>query len=253
MSKKREIHIRPPGRSLPTKASFLDKGAALLQRHSPMKGFHIYVVGFHCAKHESSQQMEAHHYCRMVNRDFLQCAIFDGNTEAANLIGIEYIISEPLFDKLPEEEKAYWHPHNYEILSGQLVAPGLPDAAEKKVMKMLLNSYGKTWHCWHTGRYDKGPGTGDALPLGEANLMWSFNRDGEADEPMRRHRNEHMEIDEEENRRERQHLVEAAHPQCGVDTLKGAFPGAELTPPPGVQESGACAEVSAEAGGQQSP
>jgi hypothetical protein len=43
-----------------------------------------------------------------------------------------------------------------------------------------MNSYGKTWHTWHTGRHDGEPG--DALPLGDPKLMWSFNRDGEADE-----------------------------------------------------------------------
>ncbi len=37
--------------------------------------------------------MEAHHYCRVVNDDLLQCVLFDGNTRDANLIGIEYIIS----------------------------------------------------------------------------------------------------------------------------------------------------------------
>jgi hypothetical protein len=71
-------------------------------------------------------QMEAHHYCHQVNADLLQCVLFDGNTEDANLIGIEYIISERLFASLPPEEQAFWHPHNYEILSGSLVALAYP-------------------------------------------------------------------------------------------------------------------------------
>ena len=66
--------------------------------------------------------MEAHHFCRQVNEDFAQCALFDGNSEDANLNGIEYIISARVFDQLPVEERPYWHPHNGEILSGQLVA-----------------------------------------------------------------------------------------------------------------------------------
>ena len=36
--------------------------------------------------------------------------------------GLEYIISEKLHNTLPTDEKAYWHPLNYEILSGQLQA-----------------------------------------------------------------------------------------------------------------------------------
>jgi hypothetical protein len=37
---------------------------------------------------------------------------FDGNTRNANLTGIEYIISERLFEQLPRDERPYWHPHN---------------------------------------------------------------------------------------------------------------------------------------------
>lgn len=57
--------------------------------------------------------------------------MYDANGPQANLTGIEYIISEKLYATLPEAERRYWHPHNGEILSGQLVAPGIPDAAEK--------------------------------------------------------------------------------------------------------------------------
>jgi uncharacterized protein DUF1264 len=56
--------------------------------------------------------------------------LFDGNTKDANLIGIEYIVSERLFESLPADEQRFWHPHNCESLSGQLIAPGLPEAAE---------------------------------------------------------------------------------------------------------------------------
>ena len=38
------------------------------------------------------------------------------HAKEANLIGIEYIVSERVFDSLPEAEKPYWHPHNYEVL-----------------------------------------------------------------------------------------------------------------------------------------
>ena len=48
-----------------------------------------------------------------------------------------------MFDTLPDEEKTLWHPHDYEVLSGQLVAPGLPDAAERALVEQLMNSYGK--------------------------------------------------------------------------------------------------------------
>jgi hypothetical protein len=143
---------------------------------------------------------------------------------------VEYIVSEKLFATLPEEERAYWHPHNFEVLSGQLVAPGLPEPAERAFMRRLVNSYGKTWHTWHTGRHDGEPGM--TLPLGDPKLMWSFNREGECDEAIKQHRNEHMGIDPEEKRSRRQELLALAHPQEGVDALKDAFPGS--VPVPGV-------------------
>lgn len=235
--KHRHPPAQPPGRGKRLKEKLLEKGSDLLQSAPPLKHFDAYVVGFHCARDMPSMQMEAHHFCHQVNGEFLQCVIFDGNTDDANLIGIEYIISERLFDGLPDAEKSYWHPHNYEVFSGELIAPGLPDVAEKELMKLLINSYGKTWHTWHTGRHHEGPG--DTLPMGDATLMWSFNRFGEADEAMKQDRDLNMQLDPEKKRKQRSDLVEHAHPQCGVDLLKDAFPSAREAPE-GVQESGAC-------------
>jgi len=203
----------------------LEAGAALLQDMTPLKDFDIYVVGLHCAKHEPEMQMEAHHFCRQVNQDLLQCVIFDGNTKDANLIGIEYIISERLFGTLPEDERPYWHPHNFEILSGQLSAPGLPEVAERAFMEQLVNSYGKTWHTWHTGRHDGHGEPGHPLPMGDAKLMWSFNRDGEADERLKTDLETAMGIDEVAKREKRAPLAEKARPQHGVDTMAGEFSG----------------------------
>jgi hypothetical protein len=191
--------VRPAGAGKGAWLATLEQGANLLQDIDPLKGFDVYVVGFHCARDDPDMQMEAHHYCRVVNADFLQCVLFDGNTREANLIGIEYIVSEKLFDTLPETDRDYWHPHNFELLSGQLVAPGLPDVAEKAFLRLLMNSYGKTWHTWHTGRHDGQPG--DAVPLGDPKLMWSFNREGECDQALIDNRTAAMGFDVERSAR----------------------------------------------------
>lgn len=230
MTKTREPKIHPPGDRKTLWRTTLETGSRALQDTSPLKDFDIYVVGFHCAKHAPKMQMEAHHYCRQVNSDVLQCAIFDGNTRDANLIGIEYIISEKLFDGLPEEEKTYWHPHNYEVLSGQLTAPNLLESAEHELVRLLINSYGKTWHTWHTGRADGLGMPGDPLPYGDARLMWSFNRDGEVDPRLKDELNSAMGIDEMKKREKRRDLARHAHPQRGVDALKSAFPGSDGRP-----------------------
>jgi uncharacterized protein DUF1264 len=219
--RRRESPVTPAGEGRSLWRQALEAGAAVLQDMTPLKDFDIYVAGMHCAKHEPGMQMEAHHFCRQVNQDFIQCTLFDGNTRDANLIGIEYIISERLFETLPPDERAYWHPHNYEILSGQLVAPGLPEVAERAFLAQLMNSYGKTWHTWHTGRHDGEPG--DRLPLGDPKLMWSFNRDGEAEESLKQDFQRAIGIEEADRRSKRRGLTEKAHPQEGVDTMAGEF------------------------------
>jgi hypothetical protein len=179
-------------------------------------------------KEDPQHQMEAHHFCRQVNEDFAQCALFDGNSREANLNGIEYIISEKLFESLAEDEKQYWHPHNGEILSGQLVAPGLPDVAEKELMRGKMNSYGKTWHVWMTGH-------GHKLPTGKPMLAWSFNRDGEARPGLVEERDSKMNINSKDIRNKRQDLTALARPQMGVDALKGRF-GRPTQDIPGVRD-----------------
>ena len=221
----------PPGAPERSRTNALEAGAAMLQDNGPVAKLDIHLVGFHPMKHRPRQQMEAHHYCRQVNEDFAQCALFDAEGEDANLTGIEYIVSERLFDELPEEERVYWHPHNGEILSGQLVAPGLPGHAEKALMRSKMNSYGKTWHTWHTR---DGLRPGDALPHGPARLAWSFNRSGEALPGLVEARDRRMGIDSASLARKRSDLEALARPQAGVDALRAHFP--EATPIPGVRD-----------------
>lgn len=221
--------VQEPGRERTPKTRALETGANILQDVTPVEQIGIYLVGFHPMKDDPSVQMESHHYCDQVNQDFAQCVLYDGNTENANLHGIEYIISERLYTALPAEEKPYWHPHNYEILSGQLVMPGLPEAAEKEALRGKVNSYGKTWHVWRTGVHRK---AGDRLPLGAPHLAWSFNDDGEAAPGLVEERDRRMGIDSAEKRRDRADLAALARPQGGADALQGKFPtaGRSLTP-----------------------
>ena len=218
--------VQPQGQPETPATQALEAGAKLLQGEGPTDVLDVYLVGFHPLLDDPQRVMEAHHYCKQVNEDFTQCALWDGNTNAANLVGIEYIISERLYEQLPVAERESWHPHDYEILSGQLQAPGLPAAAELALMKSKMNSYGKTWHVWHTGP------AGDTLPLGPAMLAWSFNADGELPARFLEERDRAMLLDSQRDRQDRQSLVPLAKPQHGVNRLADEFPGREL--PPGV-------------------
>ncbi|PZE62828.1 DUF1264 domain-containing protein [Curtobacterium sp. MCPF17_047] len=229
----RSTGVRPPGEDGGFRLALLDRGADLLQPTDPLKGFDVYVVGFHCVKGEPDVQMEAHHYCKVVNAEMLQCVLFDGNTADANLIGIEYIVSERLFDSLPEDEKPSWHPHNHEVFSGELVAPGLPIPVETELMGHLVNSYGKTWHTWHSA--PMGGHEADPLPVGDPMLMWSFNREGEVQTALQQDRNTAMHTDPEPRKASRAKHLDRAHPQRGVGTMRDDFSG--TTPTPGVVDA----------------
>jgi hypothetical protein len=222
-----------PGTDRTSKTAALESGANVLQAKAPVEEISMYLNGFHVSKDNPAMQMEAHHYCNQVNEDLAQCVLFDGNTSDARMMGVEYIISANLYATLPADEKPYWHPHNYEILSGQLRMPGLPDAAENEALKGKINSYGKTWHTWMTGVYNQ---KADPLPFGPPHLQWSFNRDGEASPGMVSARDERFNLDTADARQKRQDMAALARPQGGVDALASHFPKA--MPLKGVTDNG---------------
>jgi hypothetical protein len=101
-----------------------------------------------------------------------------------------------------------------------LVAPGIPKAAEKSLMKKM-NSYGETWHAWNTGMEGQ---AGDKLPMGGPMLAWSFNRDGEALPGMVEKRDKTMGIDSTQVRGDRADLHPPPSPSPAW-TISRASPG----------------------------
>lgn len=188
--------VQAPGAEESAKTKALDAGAAVLQNRPPVEALNAYLDGFHFYNGRPDVQMEAHHYCAILNEEVIQCAIYDGNVADAKLMGVEYIISGALFAGLPEAEKALWHSHVHEVRSGQLVAPGIPELAEHALMEKLVGTYGKTWHTWHTDQ-DK------RLPLGVPQLMMGFTADGQADPAMVKARDKRLGVDSDARKAKR--------------------------------------------------
>jgi hypothetical protein len=111
--------------------------------------------------------------------------------------------------------------------------PGVPGVAEKAALAKKMNSYGKTWHVWDTGH--AGHPAAHKLPVGEPLLAWSYNRDGEAPAGLVEGRDQRMNIDTDQKRKERATLSAVAKPQRGVDALRGALPSGHPSPPDGVK------------------
>jgi hypothetical protein len=183
------------GKGHPLKHRVLDAAAGAMQVKYPLNAMSTYLNGFHMYADEMGRQVEASHFCIHLRHDLHQCVIFDRNAPDARLIGIEYIISEERFRGLPEEEKRLWHSHHYEVKSGTLVAPGIPDLAEHAHLSDLVKTYGKTFHTW---QYDR-----DDFPYGIPQLMMGLTGDGQVDEALVRDRDRRLGVSAARKRQNR--------------------------------------------------
>ncbi|VTU39360.1 hypothetical protein H6CHR_05456 [Variovorax sp. PBL-H6] len=192
-----------PGAAKEASTRALEAGASALQDKPPIEAINAYLDGFHFYSGSPQMQMEAHHYCAVLNEELIQCVIYDGNVKDAKLMGVEYIVSERLFKTLPEPEKALWHSHVHEVKSGQLIAPGIPQAAEHALMTKLVGTYGKTFHTWHTDQ-DK------QLPTGIPQVMMGFTADGQVDAAMVGERDKRFGIATADKKKQREDIVAPA-------------------------------------------
>jgi len=185
----------------------------LAENWMPVDKMYLYLCAFHVAKMNTSFQVEAHHYCSHQTEDLHQCVIYNGRGPDAKILGIEYIITDSAYGKLPAGEKKYWHPHAYEILSGQLIAPDLPKQGDD-AFPGFLKTWGKTWHVW--------PDPSTEMPVGEPLLMWSANGDGQLSDKLIESRDKQFGISTAEIRGRRKaygYAVPNMPPSKSVDEL----------------------------------
>ncbi|KAG2721003.1 hypothetical protein I3843_02G048900 [Carya illinoinensis] len=170
-------HPEVPGEPTKTGTAFLETATATIQSFAPINQIHQHLCAFHFYSYDMTRQVEAHHYCAHQNEEMRQCLIYDSPDADARLIGLEYVISEPLFLTLPDDEKRLWHSHEYEVKSGLLFMPGVPGSIERQDMEKLAKTYGKVFHFWQVDRRDN-------LPLGIPQVMMAFTRDGQIYEDL---------------------------------------------------------------------
>ena len=197
--KNTDTNVEAPGRPKSSESQLLEKGADVFQGKSPLNSFSAYLDGFHFYSGNMNAQMEAHHYVSRLNEDLHQAIIFDGNEKDAKIMGVEYIVSGRLFRTLDEEEKKLWHSHHYEVSSGALIAPGIPDIAEHEFMEQLISTYGKTIHTWHTDQQH-------ILPIGSPMIMMGFTKDGQITPRLLEERDKRFKVSTEQKRKKRQDI-----------------------------------------------
>jgi Protein of unknown function (DUF1264) len=138
---------------------------------SPVGGMAHHFCGIHVAKNNPKIQMIVQHYCGQQSDALHQCLLFDSSEKNAKLIGVEYIVTNEVFQAFDDKEKRFWHPHTYEVLAGGLIAPAMKPDDEMGFMKYILTTWGKTWHTW--------PDPESKYPVGEPMLMWAITGDGQ--------------------------------------------------------------------------
>ncbi|MBA4062527.1 MAG: DUF1264 domain-containing protein [Isosphaera sp.] len=179
----------------------------------PLGGPHLHFCGIHMAKADPKIQFVTQHYCAAhtggADGDVFQCVLFDGTGKNAKLVGVEYLISDAAYRKLPDAEKKFWHAHTYEVLGGGLVAPGMDPKDEMAFMKVVLTTWGKAWHTW--------PNPATAVPVGEPMLIWSLMADGQVDEKVLKARDKEFGVDTNKIR-------EARVKEIGLEVPKVSLP-----------------------------
>lgn len=66
--------------------------------------------------------------------------------------GVEYIVSDRIFEALPPEEQKLWHSHAYEIKAGLWINPRIPEMIGRPELESLAKTYGKFWCTWQVDR-----------------------------------------------------------------------------------------------------
>jgi len=172
-------------------------GQMYADAESPCKDYQLHICAFHIAKDDPKVVIETQHYCSHLREGLFQCLLFETTAKGVQpkLLGVEYVISDDLYQKLSPAEKLFWHPHDFEVRQGLLATIGLSEKEDQDVMKALVKTWGKTWHTWPDPKTD--------LPLGSPRLMWSATKQGAIPEKMIKERDERWDINTAELKKER--------------------------------------------------
>ncbi len=113
--------------------------------------------------HDPKLQVIVHHHCKAYEDSTLLCLMFhSGMKDQDKPMGFEYIITTAQYNKLPKDEKKYWHYHAVEIPRAHATFPDLTDEEAAKILPAVNETYGKVI-------YFKQPQ--DDMPLGEPYIM----------------------------------------------------------------------------------
>jgi len=206
--KTENVQASTPGDTERPKTRIGEGIASWFQTHAPLNSFHTHVCSVFTKVGEPEKQIPVHSFIGHINEDVMQAIIMDSDRRDARMIGVEYIITEKEFLRLPEDEKKFWHSKGYAAKSGLIVAPRLPWTVEHRLMADLAPTYGKSFLFW-----DKAT---DPLPMGPPMLAVEPNKDGIVKGDLLKWRDEVLGVNTEKERKNRKDIPDPAKVR-GVD------------------------------------
>lgn len=142
--------------SMVTVFCFIALGSLITQRpaqaattiKSPTQGYTLHIDA---NKHfgDAHPSEIAHHWCKVISTDLIECQLYDGDGPHARLVGVETIVPASVWKTFSPTEQKLWHLHKVELQKVHATLPGLSKAEQAKVIKMILPTYGKVWILWN--------------------------------------------------------------------------------------------------------
>ena len=95
--------------------------------------------------------LRVHHYCKMSDKIFLVCQLYDSESHNATLIGMKYIITHEQYNSLPDRDKPNWHYHKIEFAPNR-ADPKFPELNAQQIQREMMkaiDTYGKVIITWN--------------------------------------------------------------------------------------------------------
>lgn len=117
-----------------------------LPKEVPQNGFDLHVDAKHYVK---SERVMVHHWCKTMSDKLVECLLFDSDAANANLIGIETIVTNDIWNTFTEKQKAEWHDHATEIIEAEATLPDTPSEEAAKIVEFLKGTHGRVIYIWN--------------------------------------------------------------------------------------------------------
>lgn len=117
--------------------------------NDPTDGYDIHAT---VIRHDSEHlDADIDHFCKLDSRIVAVCQLYEGDDADAQLVQIEFIITDQQYESLPDREKQSYHNHAVELTPerGMPEFVSLPEGVDGgELLETLQQTYGKVITVW---------------------------------------------------------------------------------------------------------